>query len=380
MADVKISELTALTTPDGAEELVVNDSGTTKKITVDNITQSLNHSGTTKLATTSTGVDVTGTVTSDGLTVTKTGDAALFTNASDADLKISLTSSGTLITPSTGILRLGTSNTERARIDSSGNLLVGTTSTYPGLANTVSGVSISSNALWASRSGNVVGSFNRNTNDGDIVQLRKDGATVGSIGSKGGELTIGTGDTGLVFNAAGDTIIPFNMSTNGGRDGAIDLGIEAFRFKDAFLSGGVYLGGTGAANKLDDYETGTFTPVTEGTTTAGVGTYTVQDGIYTKIGDLVTAIINIGWSAHTGTGATRITGLPFVNVNTHFASATVRNDGATTNGQAIQAYVVTSASRIELENTNLTTGNASGLSIDSSVSRLMIVATYKTTG
>jgi len=37
MADVKISELTALTTPDGAEELVVNDSGTTKKITIDNL-------------------------------------------------------------------------------------------------------------------------------------------------------------------------------------------------------------------------------------------------------------------------------------------------------------------------------------------------------
>jgi len=37
MADKKISELTALTTPDGAEELVVNDGGTSKKITIDNI-------------------------------------------------------------------------------------------------------------------------------------------------------------------------------------------------------------------------------------------------------------------------------------------------------------------------------------------------------
>ena len=37
MADVKISELTALTTPDGAEELVVNDSGTTKKITIEDL-------------------------------------------------------------------------------------------------------------------------------------------------------------------------------------------------------------------------------------------------------------------------------------------------------------------------------------------------------
>ena len=55
MATKKISELTALTTPDGAEELVVNDGGTSKKITVDNIFNQ--------------DIDVTGTVTADGLTV-----------------------------------------------------------------------------------------------------------------------------------------------------------------------------------------------------------------------------------------------------------------------------------------------------------------------
>ena len=37
MADKKISELTELTTPDGTEELVVNDSGTSKKITQTNL-------------------------------------------------------------------------------------------------------------------------------------------------------------------------------------------------------------------------------------------------------------------------------------------------------------------------------------------------------
>jgi|SaaInlLV_10m_DNA_3_1039740.scaffolds.fasta_scaffold13206_2 hypothetical protein len=37
MSDKKISELTALTAPDGAEELVINDGGTSKKITIDNL-------------------------------------------------------------------------------------------------------------------------------------------------------------------------------------------------------------------------------------------------------------------------------------------------------------------------------------------------------
>ena len=39
MATTKISALTALTSPDGAEELYINDSGTSKKITIDNVTE-----------------------------------------------------------------------------------------------------------------------------------------------------------------------------------------------------------------------------------------------------------------------------------------------------------------------------------------------------
>jgi len=55
MADVKISELTALTSPSGGEELVVNASGTTKKITIDNLFNQ--------------DIDVTGKVTADALDV-----------------------------------------------------------------------------------------------------------------------------------------------------------------------------------------------------------------------------------------------------------------------------------------------------------------------
>jgi len=54
---------------------------------------------------------------------------------------------------------------------------------------------------------------------------------------------------------------------------------------DVGVSGGVYLGGTGSANKLDDYEEG----VTTVTMTAGSGTITLgNDALhYTKIGNLV---------------------------------------------------------------------------------------------
>jgi len=39
MATTKVSALAALTSPDGAEELLVNDGGTSKKITIDNVTE-----------------------------------------------------------------------------------------------------------------------------------------------------------------------------------------------------------------------------------------------------------------------------------------------------------------------------------------------------
>ena len=66
-------------------------------------------------------------------------------------------------------------------------------------------------------------------------------------------------------------------------------------------------------NALDDYEEGTFTPVVTGGTTGGTGTYSLQQGLYTKIGDRVFVQIAITWTAHTGTGNLLITGLPFTS-------------------------------------------------------------------
>lgn len=57
-----------------------------------------------------------------------TGIIAAFSNQNDADLNINLTSGVSLITPSTGILALGTNNTERMRITSGGNVGIGTSS------------------------------------------------------------------------------------------------------------------------------------------------------------------------------------------------------------------------------------------------------------
>jgi hypothetical protein len=63
-------------------------------------------------------------------------------------------------------------------------------------------------------------------------------------------------------------------------------------------------------NGIPYYLAGTWTPVVEGSTSAGTGTYTEQLGRYTKIGNMLFFDFIIFWSAHTGTGNTLITGLP----------------------------------------------------------------------
>ena len=65
------------------------------------------------------------------------------------------------------------------------------------------------------------------------------------------------------------------------------------------------------ATTLDWYEEGTFTPTIIGTTTVGTGTYSVNKGKFTRIGNKVHIEVGITVTAHTGTGSMRITGIPF---------------------------------------------------------------------
>jgi hypothetical protein len=81
--------------------------------------------------------------------------------------------------------------------------------------------------------------------------------------------------------------------------------------------------GTGTSELFDDYEEGTFTPTVSGATTAGTGTYTARNGRYTKIGNVVYFVIDYILSAHTGTGDTLITGLPFTSGSAYYCNIVV---------------------------------------------------------
>jgi hypothetical protein len=187
------------------------------------------------------------------------------------------------------------SGTERMRIDSSGNLLVG--KIFSDLA-TVGQELKASGASYFTRSAATPVFANRLSTDGSIIDFHKDGTTVGSIGvAAGNNLYIGssaTDHTGLIF--PDNAILPAKELA--AIDAFVDLGSTTRRFKDLYLSGGVYLGGTGAANLLDDYEEGTWTP-NQGAGLTVVGAFQ-SEGYYTKIGNLVTISGFVG-------GATSVT-------------------------------------------------------------------------
>jgi hypothetical protein len=201
----------------------------------------------------------------------------------------------------------GSTDSEAMRIDSSGNLLVGKTSDAINVAGVVN---YNAGIVRASRNGNS-GQFGRISTDGDILTFYKDTVTVGSIGVASSRLYIGTDDTGLRFT--NDEITPFNPNASADRNGTVDLGGSSTRFKDLYLSGGAYLGGTAAANKLDYYEEGTWTPTYTTSNSNATVAYTTQRGRYTKVGNLVfiTWYIGFGTITSAGTGNVQIAGVPF---------------------------------------------------------------------
>jgi hypothetical protein len=297
----------------------------------------------------------------------------------------------------------GGQTTEKMRIDSSGNLLVGTTSAFGTTGTTINQAGL----IFSSADGDRSGQFDRTTSDGEIVRFTKAGSTVGSIGTAFGYMAVGTDDTGISFRNDLDSINPFTITGNTNRDAAIDLGASGTRFKDLYLSSsiklsnssydtgstvttsvsgdlitgladtalrfydagdaiiprstadaardgttdlgasnsrfkdlylsgdviapnivasnGVFLGGTSNANKLDDYEEGTFTPTLYGASSAGTTTYATVTGTYTKVGNRCTVNFVCNVTATTGTGSLRLGGLPFTSSGENTTAIMINN-------------------------------------------------------
>ena len=389
MADVKISELTALTAPDGAEELVVNDGGTTKKLTIDNLfnqdievtgnvkvsgslprfvlnetdttdrnTAMRNNGGVFKIQTVN---DATNSFTDRVWVHHTTGYVGIGSAAPATQLDVSSGDAGGNAALNAPIIRLtnttGSSDWDVGDVnggvefytaDTSGNAPY--TTAFIKSDNEQASAALPSGSLIFGTSGyNVAGGAVERmkiTQDGDVgigtaepdsaLHIRNITAKLILDDSNNG--TSGTAYTpNIELLANGTKVGSFGMSDNK------DLRIKAENINSAsialhtggservtidsaghaIIGGGITLGNGqtyAAANTLDDYEEGTFTPVLRDSTSASGGnaaTATYSYGQFTKIGNLVTITImfqNINRQSTTASGNIQIHGLPFLSL------------------------------------------------------------------
>jgi hypothetical protein len=118
---------------------------------------------------------------------------------------------------------------------------------------------------------------------------------------------------------------------------------------------------------LDDYEEGTFTPVVQGSGSAGTATYTAQVGRYTRVGNRVMFNLTVIYSGHTGTGNIYITGLPFTSADIVNADCplSVYIDAITLTAlNAVQTLFFRDTQIISLQQYPIGGGAASGVPMD----------------
>jgi len=235
--------------------------------------QTFYYNNSQKLATTTSGIDVTGTVTADGLTVdtntlyvdsannrvgigtvspgsnlhvSSSGDTIARVTSGDGfgaflDLgDASDPDGGRIVYDSGSNLTFNTASTERLRIDSSGGVHVGGTSEAG-----TSQVSLNPSGYIKARKNDVSGIFDRITSDGDIVQFRKDGTTVGIIGGHTSSVVglsvrgnASYGGIGLPNDR--NTLWPVGATGNPA-DNFMDMGSSSVRWKDLYLSGTIQI-------------------------------------------------------------------------------------------------------------------------------------------
>jgi hypothetical protein len=218
---------------------------------------------------------------------------------------------------------------ERARIDSSGRLLVGTSTPA---------------------SSGQIGTVIANGNSGGL-QL-----TVPPAGGGGGlAATATTGGGAKIYTHTGNV---------GSEVYTERVTIDSY-VRLASGTGGIQFNGdTAAANALDDYEEGTWTPTVVGSSTAGTATYAARVGTYTKIGRQVTAHCSLDYSGGTGAGNLQVSGLPFTT-SAQIFNAFPTLSGVTTTASTIPyAYTQLSVTLVEMAQYPIGGGTATTIAYD----------------
>jgi hypothetical protein len=184
----------------------------------------------------------------------------------------------------------GSAPTERLRIDSAGKVGIGGVPTYP---------------------------LHLKTSDANMAYIESSHATSSNLFITNSNATVG--NTANLYFAPANNVSGARISAVAREDFSVSANRTAdlvfyTRNNDSFqeevrilAEGGItFNGDTAAANALDDYEEGTWTPAITGITVTS-GTF---NGTYRKIGGLVSLTMRMENCTLTGSGST-ITGLPF---------------------------------------------------------------------
>jgi hypothetical protein len=253
------------------------------------------------------------------------------------------------------------STTERARIDSSGRLLVGTSTArsniYLGGSNPTPGVQFESvtnsysaglSLLNYSATGYApvlsMGISQTNTQGTNtLIGPGTDFGIINFVGNDGGNFRTGAWIQATTDGTPASGSMPGRLVFSTTADGSASP-TERMRITNTGQvrlagAGITFNGDTATANELDDYEEGTWTPAVPGTSM----TYTAQIGVYTKIGNLVYIrfYVNIsgGTPSGSGGGEAIVTGLPFTSESTHFHVLTTSANGCNFGGTVPTAQV-----------------------------------------
>jgi len=160
--------------------------------------------------------------------------------------------------------------------------------------------------------------------------------------------------------------------------GIMSFDVGGTRMLGVTSSGLCFNSDSAAANALDDYEEGTWTPTALGGLASLSATGTCA---YTKIGNICYINAGIGFSGSgTGSGDVEIGGLPFTPVNdgSMRGSISIFLEGAASNwGQGVSGFVQSNQAYIRIrENGSTSSGTNQGNKIDAGTG-IMIIAHYR---